>query len=516
MHSCMRTRRRNIEIMAYRDVIIIDDGVNEQFIGNFRLKYDLEVNSHLEIAERNRGEPAVFSHGTICAAILLKYAPAVSVGSIKVVDTRLQLGSRQHLAAALRWCLNQEPMLIHLSIGTAQSADFDEIREIVSRLYRKGFLIIAAYDNHRRYTVPAALECVIGVRHTPESFLRGAGRSMGCREAERGGEPEAGGTEESGVREGEFEVFAQAPGEHDLTLWDGRHFRTPPCNSFAAPCITARIYHGIQENFSGETADVWKLLGREEDGPFCFFPDFLDCGVVIDESGDEWPELFYFRSIAADDGGALEPEEKGYLVLLAEETFPMEAFLAKLAPWRERVKGIFCCWKGIELSGRNLHGFRNRIWKEQDYIGKYSAWREEEDGEIEVPVIYLYGERRCLVEVMQLLKRKFLESGYNVKAVGQFQRAYLYGFEYIDSPENRRRILCNIDRRFGCDVILCGMASREMCHDLEDVSFWLWGGEREGGEAVIAVPIEEGKEAEGVQIILERIFTMFQADEVTE
>lgn len=26
----------------------------------------------------------------------------------------------------------------------------------------------------------------------------------------------------------------------------------------------------------------------------------------------------------------------------------------------------------------------------------------------------------------------FLEEGYNIKAAGQFRRAYLYGFEYID------------------------------------------------------------------------------------
>ena len=146
MPSCMNIRRRNTESMKYREVVIIDDGVIEKFIRNFRLKADLEVGRNLEIGERNRGEGAVFSHGTICAAILLKYAPTVSVSSIKVVDTSLQLGSRGQLAAALRWCLDREPMLIHLSIGTSQSADFDEIRSLVSKLYRKGFLIVAAYD----------------------------------------------------------------------------------------------------------------------------------------------------------------------------------------------------------------------------------------------------------------------------------------------------------------------------------------------------------------------------------
>ncbi len=554
MPSCMNIRRRNTESMRYREVVIIDDGVNEKFIRNFRLKADLEVGRNLEIGERNRGEGAVFSHGTICAAILLKYAPTVSVSSIKVVDTSLQLGSRGQLAAALRWCLDREPMLIHLSIGTSQSADFDEIRSLVSKLYRKGFLIVAAYDNRGRYTVPAALECVAGVRCSPDLLYNG-----------------------------ELEIYAQAPGEHDLTLWDGRHFRTPPCNSFAAPVITAQIYNGIQEDFSGEIADVWKLLGRDRGGTVFSFPDFLDHAVVIDVSGDEWPELFYFRADASGDGtGDLVLEENLYLVILADADYPMDAFLEKLAPQKAYVKGIFCCWTGVRSEERDFYGFRGRIWEEQDYIGKYAGCAGAEEGPpagrkgavldrvctetgegspaggsgsildsactktgegpteerkffisdsnctedagdcgIDVPVVYLYGERKCLVTVMQRLKVRFQENGYNVKAAGQFQRAYLYGFEYVDSLENRGRILQNIYRRFGCDMIICGIASREMYHDLEDTNFWLWGDDGQEEEVVIAVPrgnligipIEEGKESEGAELIFEKILAVFQAEE---
>lgn len=477
--------------MGYHDIIIIDDGVNEKYfnsvkIDTVKLKYNLEVNQELEILERQEAESVSLSHGTICAAIISKYAPEASLSSIKVLDSEMHLGSCKQLEAALKWCLEQEPMLISLSIGTVQSKDFDRLRMILSRLYREGFIIVAAYDNRYRYTVPASLECVIGVRR--KFFVEGR----------------------YGVRTDGFETVAEACSRHELVLGNGGKYVTSSSNSYAAPYAMALIHNGLPEHFSGGIWDIWPILGGGTGESFCHFPDFLDSAAVVDLSGDEWPELFYFEAEPVEGGisGLQYVDRNRYIVILAEDTGCLQEEMAEAALMKENIKGIFCCWKDDRIREKVPFCLGNRIWQEGLYLEKYKACREK--AEIEVPVVYLYGGRKKLVELLQKLKEQFLKEGYNVKTVGQFQRAYLYGFEYIDDVKNRRAILYNIYKRFDCDIILCGIGTREIIHDVEDVSFWLWeegqeSEEMETGHEVFRVSVYE----DCAGIVFGQILTLF-------
>ena len=452
------------------------------------LKYNLEVGSDLKITERPDMSERHLSHGTICAAIIAHYAPDASLGSIKVLDSSLHQGSRGQLKAALKWCLEQEPMLVSLSIGTVQSKDFDEIRPVLSELYRKGFVLVAAYDNHFRYTVPASVECVLGVRR--KFFTEGR----------------------YGVNGGGFEVFAEACSVHELALRGKGRYNTPSSNSYAAPYVAALLHNSLPGDFSGDIACLWEILGREREKPFCFFPDFLDSAVLVGSNEDEWPELFYFKAVTADlEAGLGEPEEGIYLVVLEKSASLMRSLLSEAAMRQESIKGIFCCWEEAGIGRGNPCGMGSRIWQEGYYIEKYRKYASP--GELEIPVVYLYGERRLLIVILQALRGIFQAEGYNAKAVGQFQRAYLYGFEYIDMVQNRETILYNVYKRFDCDIILCGVASREIIHDLEDVSFWMWE-ERPGDaeEGCIPVPSVQDSASDWLaEEIFHRIMVLFGA-----
>ena len=55
--------------MGYHDIVIIDDGVDERYIGMSVLRYNLEVGPDLRITERSDMCERHLSHGTICALL---------------------------------------------------------------------------------------------------------------------------------------------------------------------------------------------------------------------------------------------------------------------------------------------------------------------------------------------------------------------------------------------------------------------------------------------------------------
>lgn len=90
----------------------------------------------------------------------------------------------------------------------------------------------------------------------------------------------------------------------------------------------------------------------------------------------------------------------------------------------------------------------------------------------------------------------------------------MYGFEYIDVVQNRETILYNVYKRFDCDIILCGVASREIIHDLEDVSFWMW--EERPGDAeegcILVPPVQDSAGDWLAEEVFRRITALFGAD----
>ena len=56
-------------------------------------------------------------HGTACAGIILKKAPAASIYSVRIFDESLSADGSV-LVAALRWCLDEEMDVVNLSLGT--------------------------------------------------------------------------------------------------------------------------------------------------------------------------------------------------------------------------------------------------------------------------------------------------------------------------------------------------------------------------------------------------------------
>ncbi len=365
------------------DLVIIDDGVNGKYL-NSNLIQNLEVNDTLDVIERK--EDHYFSHGTICAAIILKYAPTASISSIKVLNVETGRGKIERLLAALRWCYEKHVELINLSIGTTQYQDFDEIRFWISRLYRSGCIIIAAYNNKNIYTIPASLESTIGVRcgiQVENNYK---------------------------VNINEYEYFVEVNGDREMILRNQKTYISRPFNSFAAPYITAVVHNIKEKHNTNDLFEIWKKLLNGNNNILYHFPDFIDSAVILDLCGKEEKDFFYFEISAEyniDTIVDLEAiKEQIYIVLLAEDSQQMALILNKIKTIKRNVKAIFCCFNYKKIQETKHYDLYNKIWHEQYYLDKYTQSNMMKS--ITIPLIYIYAERKILIELLQGLKKNSL------------------------------------------------------------------------------------------------------------
>lgn len=208
-------------------IAIIDDGVNVEYFSNIeKLSFNLNVNSKNKIVKRIKYNKSEFSHGTTCASIIKKYAPNAEIGSIKVISDETMRGKAKHLITALTWCLEHDIKIIHMSIGSKQIQDVKPIREIIRKLMQKNCIIVSALANTMKFSVPACIEDVFGVKTSSclkdEDFFISK-----C---------------------GLYDVPFVASSQHTLLDIKGEEYITPQCNSYSAPLITAKIYNIVEQH----------------------------------------------------------------------------------------------------------------------------------------------------------------------------------------------------------------------------------------------------------------------------
>lgn len=142
-------------------IAIIDDGVHAPTPNN--LIFSLAVDEHGGIAPHT-GYTDVLSHGSICAAIVRKYAPDVRIGSIKILDSTTRKGDCANLVTAIYWCIEHHITIIHLSLGTVAAYDYPPLLNAVNAAYQHGIIIVSACKNGSPSSYPASFSNAIGVQ----------------------------------------------------------------------------------------------------------------------------------------------------------------------------------------------------------------------------------------------------------------------------------------------------------------------------------------------------------------
>lgn len=206
---------------AFEDCIaILDDGVSKTVIENLQFDYEVKPNGRV-ITKKNKTDMS--SHGSICAAIIRKYAPEARMGSIRILNSERR-GNIKALLSALRWCARHGIKVVNLSAGTDQMCDILPLIHAVESFRRRGGILVAACKNGKNVGFPASLNGVIGVR---------AGNGLKDDKYIRDEQP------------GGIDYIAS--GEHYLSIM-GIEETTIVSNSYAAPVISAHLYKSLNEN----------------------------------------------------------------------------------------------------------------------------------------------------------------------------------------------------------------------------------------------------------------------------
>jgi subtilisin len=101
-------------------------------------------------------------HGTACAGIVHRIAPAAQIFSVRVCDEALEVDG-QLLSAALRWALEQRVDIISLSLGCADSTCKEELAQLCRELVAQRVIVVTTVGSQEVPNYIAQFPDAIGV-----------------------------------------------------------------------------------------------------------------------------------------------------------------------------------------------------------------------------------------------------------------------------------------------------------------------------------------------------------------
>ena len=420
--------------MTTESIAVIDDGVDTGLFGLGRLAFDIEVDSNLQVTVRLEQKLFLPSHGTTCAAIIKKYAEEACIGSIKILNDTNKKAMKYQLIKALYWCAQNSVRLTHLSLGTIDFRDFDEIKECINDVTRQGLIVVAACNNRNVYTLPACLHNVIGVR---------------CRQI---------------YTDGQYKFHPHAFDGVDISA-SGRHFITDaydnsrytnPSNSFAAPMITARVHNMLKDEPGLSPEKIKKNLYRDAlndasgfYNPFiCMNTDWMECCQEIDTDS--------FNENCTDNSDIREWDKADTVVLSScrDNSLEIQSLNKILEAAKRQHKNVVCLQEGLsekDYAFSQQEGIR--IWDRSLYRHRLEALLSSGKGEeVEIPVIVIYDPENY--GVLDIVNSLFKKDGYYSVRVSMNCRDILQGCEYLPDISGTEEFMSMVYRKYDCDVIL--------------------------------------------------------------
>ena len=107
----------------------------------------------------------LFGHGTACAAIIRKAAPACEIMSVRVLNERLS-GKGEVFAAGLRWAIASGARVVNLSLSTHRDDLYSVFHEIADEAARVGVVMVSAMNNMLARSYPSEFSSVFSVAAT--------------------------------------------------------------------------------------------------------------------------------------------------------------------------------------------------------------------------------------------------------------------------------------------------------------------------------------------------------------
>ena len=511
------------------EIAIIDDGINQGLYDNLKVDNDIEILPDLKIKPRNNDKLGLSIHGTTCAAIIKKYSSQIIFNSIKILNKKSQRGKNTQLIKALKWCKANEIRLIHLSIGTIDYRDFDDLKKCINDITSEGTIIIAATNNDYSFTYPASSTNVIGVSCN-KNYI-----------------------------DNQYSFYyypfnginVSASGKHLLTTVDGKENYTLPSNSFAAPLVSAMVSNILKKygNLSLEEVKEKLYLKSLNDKNRMLYNPYIKIntdwikGIYIISDPDIFLDSAYLYNKIIQDVLNVDMKQnkfsknvkiiESYLLNRLKELSDCDAFVFYM-PQNPMVNLIIKEIKYIlekysinlvlinnKINKDLVKKIKSRIWLPEYYINSLYLSKGKE---LDIPLIgiYNFGENSIFQYLLIKLNQLFRDEGYYSVAMSSSYDAILAGMEYMPSNINLKKYFSSIYNKYRCDLLISGFDQNilkekcEWCIRSEHIDVMLFI--NKNGKKTINIFCEEkninssfsqNKIKENIHIIYNQILRLF-------
>jgi len=145
------------------DIAVIDSGINPWHIHVQGVEGGIafHLNSQCEVMKDGDFTDTV-GHGTAIAGIIREKVPSARIYAVKIFHEELN-APVSLLLAALKWAIDKNIGIIHLSLGTDRETHRDDLERLCQHAFDKGTVILAAARSPDDRVFPSAFETVIGV-----------------------------------------------------------------------------------------------------------------------------------------------------------------------------------------------------------------------------------------------------------------------------------------------------------------------------------------------------------------
>jgi subtilisin family serine protease len=145
-------------------IAILDSGVDAShpLVGELESAVVISIGENDEVVAEEDTEGDVSGHGTACAGIVRRLAPASTISSIRVLGSSFT-GSGAVLLGGLRYAIEQGYDVINMSLSTTKKPFASVLHELADSAYFKRTVLVASAHNMPVESYPWRFSSVISV-----------------------------------------------------------------------------------------------------------------------------------------------------------------------------------------------------------------------------------------------------------------------------------------------------------------------------------------------------------------
>jgi subtilisin family serine protease len=149
-------------------VAVIDSGIDgdhpwvQGVAGGAVLRLDVDAD---EVVVVEGPHEDLYGHGTACAGVIRRLAPAAEIYSVRVLGERLT-GKARVVTSGIDWCLEQGMNVVNLSLSTTNEEWYDRFQDLCDQAARQRVMLVSALANERKTSYPSEFSGVFSVAAT--------------------------------------------------------------------------------------------------------------------------------------------------------------------------------------------------------------------------------------------------------------------------------------------------------------------------------------------------------------